>query len=149
MTPLRSPAIGLAIALWAPLAAAAHDLSGQWRLEVQNLHRDVKATFTVRFMPELAPSCLGLVNPRTGKDLQWRRLAIDAMATTDSRFFPVADSLAYGIDAQTLTLGSVEICDGYALLQGRLAAPPVVGRYFSLGLGGSADLGFFRLTRIR
>lgn len=136
-------------ALCVPMAVCAQDLSGRWQLEVQNSKREVVTMFTVRFTRDQVQSCLDLVDPKTNKELKWNRLRIEAMSTTESTFFPVADSLAYGIAEGTLTIGSVEVCDGYALLQGGLASQPVVGRYFTLGLGGSTELGFFKLVRAR
>lgn len=137
------------VALCVPMAANAQDLSGRWQLEVQNAKREVVTMLTIRFTHDLAQSCLDLVYPMTNKGLKWSRVKIEAMSTTESTFFPVADSLAYGIAEGTLTIGSVEICDGYALLQGGVASRPIVGRYFTLGLEGSTDRGFFKLARAR
>lgn len=148
-TAMRRKTLLAIVALCLPMAACAQDLSGLWRLEVQNPKREVVTMLTVRFTRDQVQSCLDLVNPRTNKGLQWSRLKIEAMSTTESTFFPVSDSLAYGIADGTLTIGSVEICDGYALLEGGLASQPVVGRYFTLGLEGSTDRGFFKLARAR
>jgi hypothetical protein len=146
---MRRRILVAALALCMPTASNAQNLSGRWRLEVQDAKREVVTAFTVRFTRDQAQSCLALFNPKTQEDLKWRQLKVEAMSTAESTFLPVADSLAYGIEGGTLTIGSVEVCDGYALLEGSLAAQPVIGRYFTLGHGGSTDRGFFKLTKVR
>ncbi|MDM4767183.1 hypothetical protein [Pelomonas sp. SE-A7] len=137
-----------ALALGISMPSHAQDLSGRWRLEILNAKREVVTTFTVRFTRDQAQSCLALVNPKTREDLKWRKLKIEAMSTTESTFYPVTDPLAYGIEEGTLTIGNVEFCDGYALLEGGLAVQPVHGRYFTLGVAGSVDRGSFKLSKV-
>ena len=118
-------------------AAYGDDMSGQWMLSIENPEHHVVATLKVEFTGKKAQSCTGG---------EWKVLKVVSVKTQDKDFFPVSDPLSYQIEGKQLTMGRNEVCDGYLWLQGVLGEAPVKGEYFSLGLGGSAPLGYFKLS---
>jgi len=148
MDALRRLFLAAALILSPLTPSLASDLSGRWRLDIQNSKHAVVATLTVRFTNEPAFSCLAIYSHKTQEKVQWHRLEVESQTSRDSNFFPAADPLAFTLDEGTLTMGRVEVCDGYELLEGLLASRPMAGRYFRLGLGGKRDRGFFKLIKL-
>lgn len=135
---LRS--VFILVSLFASAAACSSDISGQWTLSVENSEHHVVATLRVEFTSEKAESCMGG---------EWKILKVVSATTQDKDFFPVSDPLSYQIEGKQLTIGRNEVCDAYLWLQGALGGASVSGDYFSLGLGGSTPLGYFKLSQAK
>lgn len=123
------------------LARAAHSqvADSTWQLIVEDLDHRVKAKATIRFTNEVATeSCMGG---------NWKRAIFDAKAG-DEKFFPLSEPLAYQLDKGLLTLGRVNICDGYLFLDGKFAEEKIIGEFNSVSIGYSKALGKFSLDRI-
>jgi hypothetical protein len=135
---LRHVFVALFIA-GASTPAAAEDMSGSWRIDVQNGKHELVTTLRVRFTQQVAPSCLG--------DEKWSRIIVESHSTRDEKFFPISDPLAFQLKGRELTIGQVEVCDSYLLLVGTLSKQSASGRYIALWLDGENSLGFFRLTK--
>ena len=114
------------------------DLPGVWILQVQNPKHQVVATLKLQFTDEHANSCM------SG---EWKVVKVLAAKANVKGFYPVSDPLSYRIDKGQLTIGRNEVCDAYLWLQGPVGGISVQGDYFSLGLGGSSPLGYFKLSR--
>lgn len=140
MTKSLLRAIFIAASLFLSTAVFSSELPGQWTLSVENPEHLVVATLTVEFTDNKAASCMGG---------EWKILRVVSATTRDKKFFPTSDPLSYQIENKQLTIGRNELCDAYLWLQGPLGEPSVRGDYFSLGLGGSAPLGYFNLSQAR
>jgi hypothetical protein len=140
MTKSLLSAIFISAILFLSSAVCSRELSGQWTLSVENPEHLVVATLRVEFTDNQARSCMAG---------EWKTLKVVAATTRDKDFFPSSDPLSYRIEDKQLTIGRNELCDAYLWLQGPLGGPSVRGDYFSLGLGGSAPLGYFSLSQAR
>jgi hypothetical protein len=140
MTKSLLRAISIAASLFLSTAVCSSELPGQWTLSVENPEHLVVATLKVEFTDKKAASCMGG---------EWKILRVVSATTRDKNFFPASDPLSYQIENKQLTIGRNELCDAYLWLQGPLGGPSVRGDYFSLGLGGSAPLGYFNLSQAR
>lgn len=140
MTKSLLRAIFIAASFFVSNAACSSELSGRWTLSVENPEHLVVATLKVEFTDKKAASCMGG---------EWKVLKVVSATTRDKNFFPTADPLSYKIENKQLTMGRNELCDAYVWLQGPLGGASISGDYFSLGLGGSAPLGYFNLSQAR
>ena len=131
-------ALLVAVALCMSPVALCNDLPGVWILQVQNPKHQVVATLNVQFTDAPAKSCM------SGN---WKVLRVLSAKANTKGFFPVSDPLSYQIENGQLTIGRTEVCDGYLQLQASLGGRLIQGDYFSLGLGGSSPLGYFKLSR--
>ncbi len=114
-------------------------LRGAWDVQTMNMDQKVVTTLAISFTDEDAGSCLS-----GGK---WKAVKVNSHNTEDKAFFPVNDPLAYIFDGDKLTIGRVDVCDGYLMLEGKLAGNQVQGDYYTFGLGGGSTLGHFRARR--
>jgi hypothetical protein len=133
---LRS--IFITASLVASTAVCSTDLPGQWTLSIENPEHHVVAILKVEFTDKKAPSCMGG---------EWRVLKVVSATSRDKDFFPTKEPLSYQIQNKQLTMGRNEMCDAYLHLQGPMDGTSVKGDYYSLGLGGSSPLGYFKLTQ--
>lgn len=127
----------VAVALCVSPAALCNDLPGVWILQVQNPKHQIVATLKVQFTDAPANSCM------SGN---WKVLRVLSAKTKTKGFFPISDPLSYQIENGQLTIGRNEVCDAYLQLEGSLGGALIQGDYFSLGLGGSSPLGYFKLS---
>jgi hypothetical protein len=138
MTVLARLPLAVVFALSFSASAWAYDLPGLWTLKVENRSHHVVATLTVKFTDRKAQSCM------SG---DWLQVAVVSAATKDPHFYSISSPLAFNIEKNKLTIGSVEICDAYVMLTGALNDRAIRGEYYGLGLGGTEPLGFFILSR--
>ncbi len=124
-------ALGFSAVVW------SRDLAGQWDLKIEDKNHNVVTALVIEFTENQARSCIG------GK---WFRVNVVSSTTKDKQFFPVSDSLSYGVENNQLTIGRNEVCDAYLWLRGTLDNEIIRGEYFSFGWG-SKPLGFFALSK--
>lgn len=127
------------------IALAAPALSGRWQLDIQDHEHRTRASLSVRFSDEKALSCMS----SPGGTQPWQELVIESRSTQDERFFPAAGALAFVLNGQQLSIGRVETCDAYLLMEGPLSAAGATGRYSGIGENGATELGYFRLRKAR
>lgn len=118
--------------------ALSHDLKGKWVLKIENKKHQPITTLEIKFITQEATSCIAG---------DWSRVIVLSSITKDKNFFPISDLLSYSIEKNHLTIGRVDICDGYLMLRGVLEGKMIRGKYYSLGMGGPTTLGFFSLHR--
>ena len=127
--------------LIAQAQAQAQEIDSRWRLSVADLKHEVKVEATIRFLEApAAESCMG------GR---WKRVVVEEKTAYDEKFFPLAEPLAYQLEAGELTLGRVAVCDGYLFLSGKTNGSTIEGIYDAVSLGAGRKLGNFILTRMQ
>jgi hypothetical protein len=104
-----------------------------WTLTILDMQRRVIGQLTVRFTGDNAPSCRGG---------DWKRIVVLNYRQLGEPAFPGNDQLSYITEGGTLTVGRNEVCDGYVMLKGDLTSTSFSGDYFTLGLGGTSQLGY-------
>ena len=112
-------------------------LRDPWTFTIQNEERKPIGSLTVRFTGEPAKSCI---------EGNWKRVIVVAYKSFGEPAFPGTEPLAYEVDARKLTVGRINICDGYLMLGGNLTEKDFSGEYYSLGLQGVHRLGFVQGT---
>ncbi len=116
----------------------AVNLSGSWDMQLMDKHHKVIATMTVSFSNQAANSCM------SGS---WKQMAVSRYKTEDPDFFPGREPLAYALDGDYVSMGRMEVCDGYLMLGGKLTGNRVQGEYSAVSIGGSQLLGYFEAKR--
>ncbi len=141
MRTLRYFLLALFVALGAGCTSTSQStkLRGPWDLQIMSMDQKVVTTLTISLTNQDASSCLSGGN--------WKAVKINAHRTEDEAFFPVNDPLAYKLDGDKLTIGRVNVCDGYLMLEGELAGNQVQGDYYTFGIGGGTSLGHFKGRR--
>ena len=130
----------VALCCWT-MAIHAHELNGRWRLRVMDLSHHVKVDAAIRFVGTRADeSCMAG---------SWKRVVVDSNKVRDEAFFPLAQPLAYTFVGSNVTFGLTKICDRYRFMSGKTGRASIYGDYYSPGLGGRENLGYFSLTRLR
>ena len=137
MTTSLTRSITMLACLFASGAVYSNDMPGRWTLSIENPEHHVIATLQVEFTDKRAESCM------SG---DWKVLKVVSAKTQDKEFFPVSEPLSYQIEGKQLTMGRNEVCDAYLWLRGSLVQAAVKGEYFGFGLGGSAPMGYFKLS---
>ena len=118
-------------------ASVPGELGTPWTFTILNEQRKVIGSLKVRFTDEKALSCI------SG---EWKRLTVLSFESSGEPAFPGRDPLSYALDGHTLTIGRNEICDAYVMLKGDVTSVGMTGDYFSLGLGGTHQLGYVQGT---
>ncbi len=122
----------------AAVRPAEHDLTGSWTVRIENARHQVVTTMTIRFVDEVASSCMGG---------QWKRVVVTSHTSSDEKFFPVTEPLSYELTNDDIVIGRNEVCDAYLHLEGKIGGDAARGEYIGFGLGGGKRRGFFSMTK--
>lgn len=121
-------------------ASQAQSLDALWQLRITDLKHTVKVDATIRFTKAAETGSCMVGN--------WKRIVVVSKVAYDNKFFPLDEPLAYKLESGTLTLGRINVCDGYLFLNGKLKDKNVEGSYYASGMLSSEQLGHFSLKQI-
>lgn len=112
----------------------------RWRVRVMDLQHKVKVEGTIRLTDKSETEfCMGG---------NWKQAVVETKTTSDEKFFPLAEPLAYQVENGEITFGRTRVCDGYLFLTGKLDNTTIRGTYHAPGPGYNQNLGYFSLTKI-
>jgi hypothetical protein len=114
------------------------NLGGFWDVQVMNKHRKVIVAMKVSFSNLETRSCM------SGS---WKQVVVSAYKAKDDNFFPVNEPLAYRLDGKHISIGQVNVCDAYMMLDGKIAGNRAQGNYSAVSISKSELMGYFKARR--
>jgi len=111
-------------------------LEGKWKLEVYNLLQKPLLDMNIRFTAKPAESC---------SSGDWSEVEVLAMESHAENGFQPDNKLSYNLVDNTIVIGRNQLCDAYLRLEGNMDAKQSIGLYYTLGHGGTKELGSYKL----